>query len=80
MRCRDGLMRLYDEVQRIDKTEFNLLGKDYLTEKEAAHYCGVCLRQFQIKRKHEGIMCIKFMGKKLFRKQDLVRAIEKKIG
>jgi hypothetical protein len=57
--------------------ELNLAGKDYFTEKEAAHYCGVCLRQFQAHRKDEGIPCVRHMGKKLFRRQDLERSIEK---
>jgi hypothetical protein len=55
----------------------DLRGKDYLTEKEAAHYCGVCLRQFQSKRKERGIMAIRHMGKKLFRKTDLAASVER---
>jgi len=55
----------------------NLLGKDYLTEKEAAHYCGVSFSQFRAKRKDEGIQCLRHMGKKLFRRHDLERSIEK---
>ncbi|MGB1539093.1 MAG: hypothetical protein ACPHAN_15430 [Pseudomonadales bacterium] len=54
----------------------DLRGKDYLTEKEAAHYCGVCLRQFQVKRKEAGIRALLHMGKKLYRRSDLVKSIE----
>lgn len=55
----------------------DLAGKDYLTEKEAAHYCGVCLRQFQTHRKTEGIPALRHMGKKLYRRADLQKSIEK---
>ena len=55
----------------------DLRGKDYLTEKEAAHYCGVCLRQFQSKRKEAGIRALLHMGKKLYRRSDLIKSIEK---
>lgn len=55
----------------------NLLGKDYLTEKEASHYCGVSLSQFRARRKDAGIQCLRHMGKKLFRRQDLEDSIER---
>ena len=54
----------------------DLRGKDYLTEKEAAHYCGVCLRQLQVKRKEVGIRALLHMGKILYRRSDLVKSIE----
>ena len=57
--------------------ELNLLGKDYLSEKEAAAYCCVSLHHFHRQRVEEGITCIRHMGKKLFRKSDLIKSIEK---
>ena len=55
-----------------------LSGKDYLTEREAAHYCGVSLSQFQNKRLDYGIGAMRFMGKKIYRRADLQSAIEKR--
>ena len=60
------------------KVEMNLSGKDYLTEREAAHYCGVSLSQFQNKRLDYGIGAMRFMGKKIYRRADLQSAIEKR--
>ena len=54
----------------------NLLGKDYFTEKEAAHYCGVCDRHFRRESMKNGIFPIRHMGKKLYRRVDLQRSIE----
>jgi len=54
----------------------DLRGKDYLTEKEAAHYCGVSYQQFRRQRESSGIMCIRHMGKKLYRRSDLSKSIE----
>lgn len=50
--------------------------QDYLTEKQAAKYCGVCLSQFRRARLQHQIIPIKFMGKNIYRKTDLRRAIE----
>ncbi len=60
----------------VDKTTLNLLGKDYLTEIEAAHYAGVCPRQFRKKAIENGIMTASPMGKKLYRKDDIQRVLE----
>tara|TARA_R100001480_G_scaffold48479_1_gene61836 strand:- start:265 stop:444 length:180 start_codon:yes stop_codon:yes gene_type:complete len=51
--------------------------KDYLTTREAAQFCGVSYDHFTRERYKHGISAIQFMGKKLYRKQDLVKAIEK---
>jgi hypothetical protein len=53
-----------------------LLSKDYFTEKEAAHYCCVSLTQFRKEKVKYGIIPGKFMGKKVYRRADLQRAIE----
>src|SRR5689334_4668939 len=60
--------------------EFNLAGKDFFTETEAAHYCGVSLRHFQ--RAHEvlrvaGVQARKVLGKKLYVRDELARMIER---
>jgi len=60
------------------KDEMYLSGKDYLTEREAAHYCGVSYSQFREKYEQSGIPLIRFMGKRIFRRSDLQAAIEKR--
>ena len=60
-----------------DRTRLNLLGKDYLTEEEAAHYCGVSNCQFRRKHLELGVLAISVMGKKVYRRADLQRAIER---
>ncbi len=52
-------------------SEFDLRGKKYFNEKEAAHYCGVSLHHFARQRIKHGIPAARFMGKKLYRKIDL---------
>lgn len=57
--------------------DLNITGKDWLTEAEAAHYCGVSLRQFQT---HQGELRLnprRFLGRKLYLKSDLYNLIEK---
>jgi len=50
---------------------------EYLTMREAAKFCGVSYEHFCRNRASHGIAGIYFMGKRLFRKTDLVDAIEK---
>jgi hypothetical protein len=51
--------------------DFDLRGKDWLTEAEAAHYCGVSLTQFA---KHSRqFKARRFLGKKLYSRAELVR-------
>lgn len=57
-------------------TDFDLRGKDYLSEREAAHYACVSVSQFRDRREEYGIMPIRFMGKLVYRKTDIQRAIE----
>ena len=63
-----------DQRRAIGMAELN---KDYLSEKEAAAYCCVSLQHFHRQRSAEGIACIRHMGKKLYRKSDLIKSIEK---
>jgi hypothetical protein len=58
------------------EVDFNLAGKDFFTEKEAAHYCGVSPSQFRKKHGEYGITSSNFMGKRMYRKDDLRRALE----
>ena len=54
------------------------LEKDFLTVAEAAVYCGVSERQFRRKTDENCIASVFFMGKKLFKRTDLTKAIERK--
>ena len=45
-------------------------------EAEAAHYCCVSLSQFRERAPDYNIVATWFMGKKLYRREDLHRAIE----
>ncbi len=53
------------------------MNKDYLTIREAASYCGVSVRQFHRRINESQIPSTYFMGKRLFRRDDLKAAIEK---
>jgi hypothetical protein len=55
--------------------EFNLAGKDWFTEPEAAHYCGVSVRQFQGNYEALGIAPKRFMGRKLYSREELSAVI-----
>lgn len=57
--------------------DLRLDGKDWLTEPEAAFYCGVSLRKFQMDVPLLGITPRRFMGKKLYSKNELFDLIEK---
>jgi hypothetical protein len=57
--------------------EFNLAGKDWFTEAEAAHYCGVSVRQFAARSTDYGISAKRFMGKKLYERAALHEAISR---
>ena len=60
----------------MDRLELNLLGKDYFSMKEAAHYCCVSLSQFKKYAKERKIIPTSHMGKLLYRRADLQRSIE----
>ncbi|MGN6480532.1 hypothetical protein [Luteibacter sp.] len=57
--------------------ELNIAGKDWLTEVEAAHYCGVSVRQFQGHYSALGLSPRRFMGRKLYGRAELYAAIER---
>ena len=58
------------------KADLNLLGKDYLTREEAAHYCCVSLSQFETQHRCYGLLPFRFMGRVVFRKVDIQAAME----
>lgn len=55
--------------------QFNLLGKDWLTVLEAAHYCGVHPDTFAKKAAEYSLHPRNFMGKKLYEKAELYKVI-----
>ncbi|GLQ96423.1 hypothetical protein [Dyella mobilis] len=57
--------------------KIDISGKDWLTEPEAAYYCGVSLRKFQTDYLALGVRPRRFMGKKLYSKSELFELIEK---
>lgn len=57
--------------------EFNLAGKDWFTEEEAAYYCGVSVRQFQGHYEELGIRPRRFMGRKLYSREELSTVISR---
>ena len=52
------------------------LQKDFLTTSEAAVYCGVSERHFRRKTEETCLASVFFMGKRLFKRSDLKKAIE----
>lgn len=60
-----------------EKRDFNLAGKDYFTEEEAAHYACVSYSQFRKCAEQEGLYPVQWMGKRVFRRTDIQRAIER---
>lgn len=70
---------LLDEIkalrQQIAVLCVDLSGKDWLTADEAAHYCGVSVSQFNARAHEYDLDPRKFMGKKLYAKAALYRAI-----
>jgi hypothetical protein len=61
--------------QQLAAFRFDLAGKDWLTVEEAAHYCGVSISQFNTKAAGYSLTPRNFMGKKLYEKAALYRAI-----
>lgn len=53
------------------------LPRDYLTQAEAATYCCVSVRKFRDEATGLGIEPVRFMGKLLYRREDLRAAIER---
>ena len=50
---------------------------EYLTMREAAKFCCVSYEHFCRERASYGIYSIHFMGKNIFRKSDLIKAVER---
>lgn len=69
---------LQDEIRALHQLilRFDIRGKDWLTVDEAAHYCGVSSRQFRRNAPELGLVPRNFMGKQLYEKNELYRAIE----
>ncbi|WP_414615157.1 hypothetical protein [Stenotrophomonas pavanii] len=55
--------------------KLDIVGKDWLTVDEAAHYCGVSRSQFDSNIADYGIEPRNFMGRKLYEKAALYSAI-----
>lgn len=55
----------------------DLSGKDYLSRKEAAHYCCVSESQFERLAETYGLVGLPFMGKRIYRRVDCQHAIER---
>jgi len=53
-----------------------LAGKDYFTQAEAAAYACVSLSQFRARADEYGIRPVLWMGKLVYRRGDIARAIE----
>src|SRR6266849_10308416 len=60
----------------MDKRDLNLLGKDYFTVDEAAHYACVSSSQFREHATKKGIFPFPWMGKHVYRKVDVQRVME----
>lgn len=61
--------------QQLITLRIDLSGKDWLTAEEAAYYCGVSISQFNTKAAGYSLAPRNFMGKKLYEKAALYRAI-----
>lgn len=66
--------------QQLTTLRIDLSGKDWLTVDEAAHYCGVSVSQFNAKAGEYDLSPRQFMGKKLYEKNELYRAIQSSRG
>lgn len=58
--------------------DLNLAGKDFFSEAEAAHYCCVSYNHFRRQVESYGVYPFIWMGKRVYRKADLQRAMEEK--
>lgn len=65
------------EKSEVTDKPLNIAGKDWFTVDEAAHYCGVSLRQFQTHYQSLGVTPRRFMGKKLFAREELYTVISR---
>lgn len=65
------------EEPKVAGKPLNIAGKDWFTEEEAAFYSGVSLRQFQTHYQSLGIAPKRFMGRKLFAREELYTVISR---
>ena len=63
-------------MTEFDRRLTNLAGKDYFTTEEAAYYCCVSRSQFLEMKSVYNLSAFVFIGKKMYRKVDLQRALE----
>lgn len=57
-------------------SKLNLSGKDFFSENEAAHYACVSLGHFQRSIARTGVQARYFLGKKVYRRDDLKQVME----
>jgi hypothetical protein len=55
----------------------DLSGLDYFTDEDAAWYCRCSPSQFRKKAEQHGLVAFSHMGKKLYRKADVQRSLER---
>ena len=70
-----GALDIPGSLLSADRKKITLAGKDWLTEVEAAFYCGVSVTQFKKHAPTYGLAPRNFMGKKLYEKAELFAAI-----
>ncbi|MEW6169282.1 MAG: hypothetical protein AB1651_16545 [Pseudomonadota bacterium] len=61
----------------MQRRPFDIAGKDFLTVEEAAHYACVSYSQFRAKAREYGLRPFPWMGKTVYRKDDIRRAMER---
>ena len=64
-------MSIHCVMVNMDKRDPNLLGKDFFTVDEAAHYTGIPDDQFKEKAEKAGLLSFTFMGNDLYRRKDV---------
>lgn len=74
-RSASGPLDVPGSMLAADRKRISLAGKDWLTEPEAAFYCGVSVTQFKKHAPSYGLAPRNFMGKKLYEKAELFAAI-----
>lgn len=70
-----GPLDVPGSIASAERKRITLTGKDWLTEPEAAFYCGVSVTQFKKHAPSYSLAPRNFMGKKLYEKAELFAAI-----
>jgi len=65
-------------MKNLKPSDLNL-NKDYLNVREASIYCGVSESQFRAKAADGFVPSVLFMGKRLYKRADIARAIDSKL-